>query len=79
MTGENNKSIQKLMDSELESVNGGNLIGDGIGGYGACSHKQLDGVRFKKKSLFGWNWYERCVACGEEVQVERGPWSGDPD
>ena len=27
MTGENNKSNQKLMDSELESVNGGNLIG----------------------------------------------------
>ncbi len=37
------------------------------------------GPSYKKKSLFGWNWYAKCKICKSEIKVKDGPWSGDPD
>jgi hypothetical protein len=42
-------------------------------------HNHEYGPRYKKKSLFGWNWYAVCKVCKKEVEVEKGDWSGDPD
>ncbi len=37
------------------------------------------GPSYKRKSLFGWNWYAKCQICKCEIKVKEGPWSGDPD
>ena len=69
-----NGDMTEMNAQQLEDVSGGIVEGGGV----SCFHNKL-GPRYKKKSLFGWNWYAICSRCKQEVQVEEGDWFGDPD
>ena len=62
-----------LNTEQLEEVNGGVIHGKN---YHVCSFPDPP---YKRKSLFGWNWYKKCPKCGNEKVYEYGPWSGSPD
>ena len=64
----------ELKPQQMEDVPGGGGFLKNTG----CNHEKV-GPRYKKKSLFGWNWYAICSRCKQEVQVEEGDWFGDPD
>ena len=63
--------VTELSAQQLDDVTGG------MNRPYKCHHDF--GPRYKKKSLFGWNWYAVCSKCGVEVRIEEGPWSGSPD
>ena len=73
LPSEKNNNLDKVTADTLENVNAGMIIAEG------CSHDPLIGERFKKNSLFGWNWYRKCAQCGRDVFVDYGPWSGSAD
>lgn len=66
--------VTGLDEEQMVKVAGGGLMG-------TPSHicRANLGSSYKRKSLFGWNWYAKCKICKCEFKVKDGPWSGDPD
>ncbi len=69
-----NGDMTEMNAQQQEDVSGGLVEGGGV----SCLNHKL-GPRYKKKSLFGWNWYAFCSKCKCEVFVKEGPWSGSPN
>ena len=78
INGQETKTIEagvtEMSEQLMENVAGGM---QGASKSHGCRNNL--GRWYKKKSLFGWNWYAKCKICKAEIKVKDGPWSGDPD